>query len=185
MSQREARIFRHRLLEKGAPLLDRIGRALVQQIASAQIQIICLRILGERLGQLRRLGQMQLDPQRACHFFRHVALQGKKILLGRIIRFRPKMESVATSMSCADNAHLARSVADASFQHVANAELPANLANVQVLILEREGSGSGDDEKPVHVRERVDDLFGDAVAEILLVLCWLRSRNGRMAMLFP
>ena len=37
MSQREARIFCHRLFKKEAPLLDGIGRALVQQVAAAQI----------------------------------------------------------------------------------------------------------------------------------------------------
>src|SRR5438445_143360 len=62
-------------------------------------------------------------------------------------------------------------MAHASFQHMTNAELPANLADVHIFVLESKGSGSGHHEKAVNVRERVDNLLSDAVAEVLLILC--------------
>ena len=80
------------------------------------------------------------------------------------------MVSIGDINQLRHDAHLAGSVADASFQHVANTELPANLADVHVLVFERKGGGACDHEKAVNVRERVDDLLGDAVAEILLIL---------------
>src|SRR4029077_4457468 len=73
---------------------------------------------------------------------------------------------------------------NASFQHMANAELPANLADVHVFVLESKGSGSGHHEKAVDVRERVDNLLSDAVAEVLLIFCLaqIEKRKDRDAL---
>jgi hypothetical protein len=62
----------------------------------------------------------------------------------------------------------ASGLADATLEHVAHAEALADLADIDVLALEREGRVAGDDEELRELRQRGDDVLGNAVGEILL-----------------
>ena len=47
-------------------------------------------------------------------------------------------------------------------------KLPANLADILVLVLERKRSSPGEHLKTVNVRERIDDLLSYPITEIFL-----------------
>ncbi len=78
-----------------------------------------------------------------------------------------------------DDAELVSLAAHAPFQHGGDVQLLADLAHVQVLALEGEGRGAGDDADPRDVGERVDDLLGDAVGEVLVLLAAAQVDEGQ------
>src|SRR5918997_6000522 len=60
-------------------------------------------------------------------------------------------------------------LADAALQRVAHAERAADLAQVRLTPLVREGAGAPDDEERAHARERRGQLLRDAVGEVVLL----------------
>ena len=72
-------------------------------------------------------------------------------------------------MSCAVILTRPPDFAHAPFEDVTHAEAFADLADVDVLALERERRIAGDDEELRELREGRDDVFGDAVGEIFLL----------------
>jgi hypothetical protein len=56
-------------------------------------------------------------------------------------------------------------IAHAAFEHMANAEVPANLRGVRFLLIHGTRAASGSD-RDVPARERRDYVLGDGVAEI-------------------
>ena len=63
----------------------------------------------------------------------------------------------------------AAGAAHAALEHVRHAERAGNPADVLVLPFERERRRARDHLEAGHLRERVDDLFRETVAEILVV----------------
>jgi hypothetical protein len=58
---------------------------------------------------------------------------------------------------------------DASLEHHGDAERVGDPANVVCLTAKRKRRRAGDHFQSRHVREEVDDLFGEAVAEVIIV----------------
>src|SRR2546426_4624172 len=67
-------------------------------------------------------------------------------------------------------------LAHAALQEIGRAEALADRTEVLIPVLHREGRGPADDAQAVHLREHVEDLLGDSVGEVLLVL--LRAHVG-------
>ena len=65
--------------------------------------------------------------------------------------------------------HAVAFLAHIAFDQVADAEALADLADVLAAVLEREGRGAGDDLQLRAIRQAIDELFGQAVAEVLVV----------------
>jgi hypothetical protein len=59
---------------------------------------------------------------------------------------------------------------DASFEEVGHAELPGDLRRIRVLSLEPEAGRAGGDPEPGDAGEDAEDLHGDAVGEVVLIL---------------
>ncbi len=59
---------------------------------------------------------------------------------------------------------------NASFEHRLHAKLLSDIANIEILTLEREGGRSGDHAQIPELRKRIDEFLRHAVTEILLVL---------------
>ena len=70
---------------------------------------------------------------------------------------------------CCD-AHAVPGLANAALERGADSQSPADLGDVEILALKGERRGAGDDAQPGHSRQGVDDLLGDAVTEVLLIL---------------
>ena len=71
--------------------------------------------------------------------------------------------------------------AHAAFEDVGDVECLGDSANILVFALEREGRRPGDDLQPGDVRQLVDDLLGETVAEILIVRIGVMLTNGSTA----
>jgi hypothetical protein len=69
----------------------------------------------------------------------------------------------------AGDAHAAAGLADASLQHVAHAELAADLADVRRLALVGEARIARDHEQRLDAREAGDDVLDHAVGEVFLL----------------
>ena len=67
------------------------------------------------------------------------------------------------------NAHPVLVALHRAFQHIAHAELPADLPGVDVLALEAEGGVAGDHEAIVDARQISRQILRNAVHEIILV----------------
>ena len=83
---------------------------------------------------------------------------------------RPDVAAVVSGDQLAGDADAVAGLADTAFEDVRHTESLGDLANVGVLALEGEGGGTGDDAQIGDVRQHVDDLFGQAVAEVFLLL---------------
>src|SRR5688572_20354260 len=80
------------------------------------------------------------------------------------------MESVRNIDELRRYAHSVFAMPHATFQDVRYLKLPADVANVGVLILKRKSGRPGHHEQAANLRERIDDLLGDPIAEIFLIL---------------
>jgi hypothetical protein len=84
----------------------------------------------------------------------------------------------------AGDAHAARRLAHAARKDVAHAQLASDLLHVDRPSLVDKAGITGDDEQPTHARQCRDDVFHDAVSEILLfrfaaqVLEWQNGNRG-------
>jgi hypothetical protein len=67
------------------------------------------------------------------------------------------------------NPHAITCLAYTAFEHVSNAQLAPDQLYVHGAALIGEAGITGDNEKPVHARERGNDFLDDAVGEILLL----------------
>src|SRR5262249_54341391 len=83
------------------------------------------------------------------------------------------------------NAHATASLAHRAFEHIAHAQLAADLLHINGLALVGEARIARDDEEPADAAERGDDLLDHAVSEILLLrvaahIGERQHRNGRL-----
>ena len=67
------------------------------------------------------------------------------------------------------NADPVPDLAHAAREHGRHAKLLADLAQVDVLVLEREGRGAGRDLDAWHLGQGIDDVLGYAVTEVLVL----------------
>ena len=80
----------------------------------------------------------------------------------------PKMRAGARIDELGVDAHPVLVALHRAFQHIAHAELPADLPGVDVLALEAEGGIAGDHEAIVDARQIGRQILRDAVREIIL-----------------
>jgi hypothetical protein len=100
---------------------------------------------------------------------RYLILNGEDVLQSSIVDFREEVVSVPGADELRGHAHLIAGLADTALEDVRDPQLFGDASDVLVVVLERERGGSSRDPQPVHPRERVDDLLGNAVAEELVL----------------
>src|SRR5579872_486332 len=69
--------------------------------------------------------------------------------------------------------------AHAAFQNRADTECFGNTANVLLFATEGEGGGAGDHFQAGNLRQQVDDLFRESVAEVVLLLVAAHIGEGQ------
>ena len=79
------------------------------------------------------------------------------------------MEPISDADQLRGHAHLLAIAAHAAFDNVAHAELAPDLAHIAAFALELEDRGACHDLELRHLGEHVQELFGHAVGEIILV----------------
>jgi hypothetical protein len=107
------------------------------------------------------------------------SLHRQEIGAARVELGRPKMRPSLGADELGIDAHLVAALPRAPFQHVAHAELPADLCHVDGLALLGEGRAARDDEAAADAREAAGELVGDDVGEIVLRGVATQVREGQ------
>jgi hypothetical protein len=88
---------------------------------------------------------------------------------GAIVTLGPDMRAGRGIDELARNAQAIAGLANASFQNILHAKVSGDLADVGGLSLVGEARIAGDHEEPPQLRQGGNDIFCDAVAEIILL----------------
>ena len=116
------------------------------------------------------LGLEQRRLDRADHLLGYLILHGEHLDQGEVVTIRPELVAAGGIDQLGRNPHLPVRIAHAAFEDVSHAEFMRDLPGIDRLALVGEAGIAGDDEEPAIARERGDDVFGDAVGKILLLL---------------
>src|SRR5215472_1172702 len=108
------------------------------------------------------LGDLILDREHVRHF--------------PVIALRPEMRSVFGIDELCRNSYAATSPTHAAFQNSTHPERFSDLADVLLFSSERKRRGPSDHLQAGNVRERVDDLFCQTVAEVFIL--FIRAHVG-------
>ena len=146
-----------------------------------------------RAGSSRRLdvfGRGPLDglfspslstTQRAHDVAGNLVLDGEDVLELPVMAARPQAVAVGRADELGRDAQPVARLADAAFEHRPDTELPPDVADVALLALEGERRRARRDAERLDLRQRVDDVFGDAVAELSFSASVLMLTKGRTA----
>jgi hypothetical protein len=99
----------------------------------------------------------------------YVVLNGEDVGQLPIEPLRPEVPAGGRVDELRGDPDPAAGLADAALEDMTHAEALADLADIDVLALEGEGRVAGDDEKLRQLRQRGDDVLGNAVSEIFLL----------------
>ena len=170
VGRREAGIRRHRLLEQGDGLLVGLDAAFLQQIQSHEIPTVRGRVVRAACREASRRFARQADLEVAGHGARDVLLHLDGVGHRPIVIRRPEVIAAARIDELHRDAHMVGIAPHRPFQHVCDAELRADLADIHRLPLERECRGAGHHPQRRNLRQPVRQFLGHAVAEGLLGL---------------
>ena len=116
------------------------------------------------------LGRQDLRLDRPNDAVGDVVLQLENIEQLAIVSLRPQMGPLRGVDQLAGDPDRVGRLAHAAFQHISDAQLARDLANIDRLALVGECGISRDDEEPRLTRECRDDVLGEAVREVFLLL---------------
>ena len=126
-------------------------------------------------GRLRR---EQLELERRDHRLGDLVLHREDVGEIAVELVRPEMRSTCRLDQLGGDAHPRAGLAHAALEQIRGAELLPDGAQVFVLPLEGERRGAADHPQAVHLRQRVEDLLGDAVGEVFLLLVGAEVDEG-------
>ena len=112
-----------------------------------------------------------------CYLLLHL----EDVFKHAVVAFRPDVIAGQCVDQLAAHANPVRRFADAAFQHVADAQFPADLPGIGRFALVGERRVSGDHEQRVEPRQFGDDVFGNTVGEKLLfrIAAHIQERQHR------
>src|SRR6185295_15492630 len=123
---------------------------------------------GAAAAETRRVAGDEAHLERARDLLCNLVLDREHVFEPVVERFGPQVITVAGTDELRGHAQAITELAHAPFEDRCDAERSADLADVgrSPLVLKR--GGSRRDLEPAHATERIDDLLGDAVAEVIL-----------------
>ena len=98
-----------------------------------------------------------------------VVLEGKDVVHISVVPLRPHVTAGKRVNELSGKSHSVANAADATFQYELGAQLTADALHVNILASILEGGVARDDNQQVKARQLGNDVFGDSVAEILLL----------------
>ena len=148
-------------------------------IIAFQIGVVGGQILGspQRRGLLRR--PPQLDFEHIHDGLRDLVLDREDVGHLAIVALRPQVAAVGDGDQLRGHAQAIARLPHAALQNVRDAQRIANTADVFILALESEGRGPRRHLQPRQFRQCVDDLLGEPVAEVLVVLVAAHVGEGQ------
>src|SRR5262245_28434479 len=147
-----------------------IGRRQLPLMAySAGDELPRAEILGRPLAAAKAFGCPQFRLNGRRNMGRDLVLNRENVGQHAIVLLSPDMAARSRLNELGGDAHALPALAYTSFQDVAGAKVASHLLHVDALTLVDERGAARDDEEPGKSRKRSNDVFSDAVAEILLL----------------
>src|SRR5262249_18792979 len=100
---------------------------------------------------------------------RDLVLHGEYVGEIAVVALGPDVGSIRRVEHLAGDAHAAASLAQAALEDVAHTQVRADLFKIDRFALIRKARIGGDDQEPPPLRQRGDDVLGDAVDEVALL----------------
>ena len=162
--KRELRVERERLLETlpAPPRGLRRELPLIRPVAK-------IRLVGRHARHPAFRRRVELQLQGVGNRRRNLVLDGEDVGHLAVVALRPQVRAVGSQNELRRHTDAAAGAADAALEDVRHAERVRDPADVLVLAFERKRRRARNHLEAGHLRERVDDLVREAVAEILVV----------------
>ena len=155
-----------------------IPDSLLHHVASTQVQLVRRRVdLRSRL-RARDADAQQPLAQRIPDGARDLVLHGEDVAHVAVVALRPELMSLRGVDELRRDAQARARLAYAAVEHEARAELLADAAHVQVAALECQRRRTRHHPKTGELGERVADLVGQPVAEVLVLHVRAQIRKG-------
>ena len=138
-------------------------------LARHQVEVVGFDIGGPALLDRLLLFRQQLQLERGDDRFRNLVLDRENVLEVAVVALGPDMVAARAVDQLRVDAHPPAGLADAAFEHVADAELAGDVADIDRLALEREGGVARDHRQGRDFRQIGRDVLADPVAEIFLL----------------
>ena len=151
----------------------------IQMKPSLQIEVIGLQILGRRLHQAAARIAGNTNRQRADDGARNLVLHGEDVREPPVVGFRPHVVAVGHTAELGGDAQTVAGSLHAVFQHGGHVELAAHAADIGVLPFELEGGPARDHAQSADLGEGVDQVVGQAVAEVLVFFIGTQVHKGK------
>ncbi len=167
--------------EHATRILDPGPAPLVKELPPAQVVLVGLDVFGRRLLDGPLFALAEHDSQRFDDVAGDLVLDLENVLELAVVALRPEVVAVGHANQLGGDPQPAARLAHAALENRGDLELPADLADVLALALEREGRGAGCDPERLDLGQGVDDVFRDTVAEILVlrVIAHIDERQHR------
>src|SRR5262249_3431569 len=124
------------LLKIFKSLADAFRRELKEKVASLEIKLICLGILGVAFGQLLRFSAGQLEAQSGGDALRDFLLHYDQVGEAALVPLSPEMAAVAGIHQFRADRKRVAALRDMSGEHGANAQSSRNVQRVALLLFE-------------------------------------------------
>ena len=141
----------------------------VEEVLPLQVVVVRLEVLGPSRDDRALFPREQPDLQRSGDREGDLVLDFEDVLHLPVVPLGPEVIAVRDAHELGGDAEAGPGAADAPFQHRSHPELGADSAHVLVLPFEGESRGARGDAERLDLRQRVDDLLRDAVAEVLVL----------------
>ena len=165
--QKSRRLRRRRAQKLQAPAQARFG-SLVPVEAALEVRLVCGGADGRRFHQpgLPPQGDLECLDDRVGD----VVLEIEDVTELPVVPLGPKLEPGGHIHELGGDSKAVAAASDAPFEHGSHLEFPADGAHVLMPRLEGEGGGSCRDSEISQLGEGVDQLVGETVAQIFVVL---------------
>ena len=170
IGRREARVPLDRLLVARDRPLKVLGTRPRVEVVTPQIERVGLRIVRVPLLDRGFLTGQESDAEVLDDGRRDFILNLEDVLQRPIELLRPEVVPLFHIDELRGDSQPVARLADAAFEHRADVQAPPDLPHVEGLALERKRGGSRHHAQILDVRQAVDQLLGDTVAEIFLIL---------------
>ena len=162
-------------MQKRIGLLERLSGVLPPELAGLQVQRIGLGIGRARL----RRGAEQFDLQLPDHVGRDLVLDGEDVVELAVVGLRPQLGAGRRIDQLHGDPHRVAGPAHRAFQYVRHVQGAGDVGDRHVLALERERGGTRRHLQLRNLRQQVQQVLGDAVGEIVLVLVGTHVDEGQ------
>lgn len=144
-----------------------------------QVRVVRFDVIGARAVPLRKRVAEQTYLERRRDAARDLVLNREDVRELAVVRSGPKMRVGRDVDELRGDPDVAASSANTAFEHVIDAERGSDRFQIRVSASERERRRAGRHVQAGDVREHVQQLFGDAVAEIVLGGIGADRREGQ------